>query len=225
MSVYPNYFLIRIYIIKKWIESNNITKDNIITYRSQLGDLYDTAVYCLSEQTLEEEINSTATTIDNIIDEIVDSLDSNMHIPSNNNQRLAELMLQKKYIGRSYLTYIYTSFIIYHVVPNCDGNIHSVTMRIPSLNNYDSGNGRTAEFLLSKVYEDIINYAIYNTLVNQSDYYTDDSWSEWTHAKQVADKDILYYKDNITDKICQQVFDISYQYNLSINVSSKYSRC
>ena len=185
---YPNSFLIRIYVIKKWIESNNITKDNIITYRSQLGDLYDTAVYCLSEQTLEEEINSTVTTIDNMIDEIIDSLDSNMHIPSNNNQRLAEIMLQKKYIGRSYLTYIYTSFIIYH----------PVTMRIPSLNDYDNGNGRTAEFLLSKVYEDIINYAIYNTLVNQSDYYTDESWSEWTHAKQVADRDILHYKDNVT---------------------------
>ena len=195
---YPNSFLIRIYVIKKWIESNNITKDNIIIYRSQLSDLYDTAVYCLSEQTLEEEINNTVTTIDNMIDEIIDSLDSNMHIPSNNNQRLAEIMLQKKYIGRSYLTYIYTSFIIYHVVPNCDGGNHPITMRIPSLNDYDSGNGRTAEFLLSKVYEDIINYAIYNTLVNQSDYYTDDSWSEWTHAKQVADRDILHYKDNVT---------------------------
>lgn len=195
---YPNSFLIRIYVIKKWIESNNITKDNIITYRSQLGDLYDTAVYCLSEKTLEEEIDSIVNAINVSIDEIIDKLDSKMHIPINNNQRLAEMMFQKKYIGRSYLVYIYTSFIIYHVVPNCDGNIHSVTMRIPSLNDYDSGNGRTAEFLLSKVYEDIINYAIYNTLVNQSDYYTDESWSEWTHAKQVADRDILHYKDNVT---------------------------
>ena len=195
---YPNSFLIRIYVIKKWIESNNITKDNIITYRSQLGDLYDTAVYCLSEKTLEEEIDSIVNAIDVSIDEIIDNLDGKMHIPINNNQRLAELMLQKKYIGRSYLVYIYTSFIIYHVVPNCDGGNHPVTMRIPSLNDYDSGNGRTAEFLLSKVYEDIINYAIYNILVNQSDYYTDDSWSEWTHAKQVADRDILHYKDNIT---------------------------
>lgn len=195
---YPNSFLIRIYVIKKWIESNNITKDNIITYRSQLGDLYDTAVYCLSEKTLEEEIDSIVNAIDVSIDEIIDNLDGKMHIPINNNQRLAELMLQKKYIGRSYLTYIYTSFIIYHVVPNCDGSNHPVTMRIPSLNDYDSGNGRTAEFLLSKVYEDIINYAIYNTLVNQSDYYTGESWSDWTYAKQVADRDILHFKDNIT---------------------------
>lgn len=195
---YPNSFLIRIYVIKKWIESNNITKDNIITYRSQLGDLYDTAVYCLSEKTLEEEIDSIVNAINISIGEIIDSLDDNMRIPNDNNQRLAEIMLQERYLDRHYLVYIYTSFIIYHVAPNCDGSNHPVTMRIPSLNDYDSGNGRTAEFLLSKVYEDIINYAIYNTLVNQSDYYTGESWSDWTYAKQVADRDILHFKDNIT---------------------------
>lgn len=194
----PNAFLIRIYVIKKWIESNNITKDNVSAYKSQLGEYYYFADYCLSERTLAEEIDSIVNAINVSIDEIIDSLDDNMHIPNDNNQRLAEIMLQERYLDRHYLVYIYTSFIIYHVAPNCDGSNHPVTMRIPSLNDYDSGNGRTAEFLLSKVYEDIINYAIYNTLVNNTYMYSHMSWSEWTHAKQVADRDILHYKDNVT---------------------------
>lgn len=194
-----DYLMVRNFAIKKWIESNNITKDNVLSYKSQLGKYYDLAIHCLNDQSITEDITYITDNIDNMIEDILNVFDdSPLSIPANNNQKIAEMMFKHQYSYKKYLVYIYTSFIIYHVVPNCDGGRHSVTMRIPSLNDYDSGNGRTAEFLLSKVYEDIINYAIYNALVNQSDYYTDESWNEWTHAKQVADTDILYYKDNVT---------------------------
>lgn len=52
--------------------------------------------------------------------------------------------------------------------------------------------------MLSKVYEDIINYGIFNTLVNHSSVYSDDSWNQWQHAKQVADRDILHFEENVT---------------------------
>lgn len=195
----PDYLMIRVFVVKKWIEMNNVSSANISSYKLQLDKYYDIAEYCLTGQSITDDITYITENIDNMIDDILDTIDgSTLSIPANNNQKVAEMMFKHQYSYKKYLVYIYTSFIIYHVVPNCDGNIHSVTMRIPSLNDYDSGNGRTAEFLLSKVYEDIINYAIYSTLVNQSDYYTDDSWSEWTHAKQVTDKDVLYYKDNVT---------------------------
>ena len=138
------------------------------------------------------------TVIDSMIDNVIDKLDSNMHIPSNNTQRLAEIMLQKKY-GKSYLTYIYTSFIIYH----------PVTMRM---------NGMTTEFLLSKVYEDIINYAIYNTLVNNSFVYSHTSWSDWTHVKQVADKDMIYHKDNITVMNVNKFLTSTFQHDALRNI-------
>ena len=194
-----DYLMVRNFAVKKWIESNNITADNILSHKSQLGKYYDLAIHCLNGQTITESITSIIENVDNIIDDILDVLnDSQLTIPENSGQKIAEMIFKQQYTYKNYLVYIYTSFLIYHVVPNCDGGRHPVTMRIPSLNDYDSGNGRTAEFLLSKVYEDIINYAIYNILENQSDYYTVKSWHEWAHAKQVADKDILYYKDNVT---------------------------
>lgn len=197
---YPNSFLIIIYVVKKWLEMNKVTEENISDFKSQLGEYYDTAVYCLSERSLIDEIDSIVNSIDNAFDDIISIIDNSHNvlvIPNDNNQRLARIVFDG-YSGRSYLTYIYTSFIIYHVVPQCDGGNHPVTMRIPSLNDYDSGNGRTAEFLLSKVYEDIINYGIFNTLVNHSSVYSDDSWNQWQHAKQVADRDILHFEGNVT---------------------------
>lgn len=197
---YPNSFLIIIYVVKKWLEMNKVTEENISDFKSQLGEYYDTAVYCLSERSLIDEINSIVNSIDNAFDDIISIIDNSHNvlvIPNDNNQRLARIVFDG-YSGRSYLTYIYTSFIIYHVVPQCDGGNHPVTMCIPSLNDYDSGNGRTAEFLLSKVYEDIINYSIFNTLVNHSSVYSDDSWNQWQHAKQVADRDILHFEGNVT---------------------------
>lgn len=197
---YPNSFLIRIYVVKKWLEMNKVTKENISDFKSQLGELYDTAVYCLSECSLIDEIDNIVNNIDNAFDDIISIIDNSHNtlvIPNDNNQRLARIVFDG-YSGRSHLTYIYTSFIIYYVVPQCVGGNHPVTMRIPSLNDYDNGNGRTAEFLLSKVYEDIINYGIFNTLVNRSSVYSDDSWNKWQHAKQVADHDILHFEGNVT---------------------------
>lgn len=196
---YPNSFLIRIYVVKKWLEMNKVTEENISDFKSQLGELYDTAVYCLSERSLIDEIDSIVDNIDTAFDDIISIIDNShntLGIPNDNNQRLARIVFDG-YSGKSYLTYIYTSFIIYHVVPQCDGGNHPVTMRIPSLNDYDNGNGRTAEFLLSKVYEDIINYGIFNTLVNRSSMYSDDSWNKWQHAKQVADRDVLHFEGNV----------------------------
>lgn len=203
----PDYLMIRVYAVKKWIEMNNISSANILSYKLQLGKYYDLAEYCLTGQTITDEVTNITENIDNMIDDILDTIDgSTLSIPANNNQKVAEMMFKHQYSYKKYLVYIYTSFIIYHVVPNCDDFSNPPeTIRIPSLNDYVSSNSRnadcksaTAEFLLSNVYEDIINYAIYNTLVNQSDYYTDESWSDWTHAKQVAYKDVCFYRDNVT---------------------------
>ena len=202
----PDYLMIRVFVVKKWIEMNSVNSVNILSYKSQLGKYYDLAEYCLTGQSITDEIAYITENIDNMIVDILDTIDgSPLSIPANNNQKVAEMIFNHQYSYKKYLVYIYTSFIIYHVVPICDDISNPPeTIRIPSLNDYNSRNSEdadcksaTVEFLLSNVYEDIINYAIYNTLVNQSDYYTNDSWSEWTHAKQVAYKDIAFYKDNV----------------------------
>ena len=174
--------------------TDNIDNENI---NALLADIVDKLSTLKGIQNVVDTYD-IITVIDSMIDNVIDKLDSNMHIPSNNTQRLAEMMLQKKY-GKSYLTYIYTSFIIYH----------PVTMRM---------NGMTTEFLLSKVYEDIINYAIYNTLVNNSFVYSHTSWSDWTHVKQVADKDMIYHKDNITVMNVNKFLTSTFQHDALRNV-------
>lgn len=194
---YANGFAIQIYIIKKWIEMNNVTKLNITNYKSQLGNYYDTALYCISEPSLSEDIDKYNTRIQNIIYNIIESFaNSTFKIPTNNQQILSQIFWKKLYYGNAYIIYIYTSLIIYH----------PITMKIPSLQDYDDGNGRTSEFLVSKVYEDIINYAIFNYFVNNSYDYTDESWNKWSQVKDVADENIIEYIESKSNNINKESF-------------------
>ena len=99
------------------------------------------------------------------IEEDINNCDFHIHI--NSAERLT-LLLNKtpeEITGLSYKVYIYTSFLIYD------------SMILPSINDYDSKNGgdaehlraslqdATAEFLISKVYEDISNYCIYTATI------------------------------------------------------------
>lgn len=87
-------------------------------------------------------------------------------------------------------------------------------MIIPSINDYDSKNGRgdaehlrasckdAAEFLASKVYEDINNYCIYsyynhNTIDYDKDIYNKDIYKEYINAKLLADKNTFAYTDKL----------------------------
>lgn len=186
---YSNGFAIQIYIIKKWIEMNNVTKSNINIYKTDLGEYYNTALYCISKPSLSEDINNYNDKIQNIIYDIVDSFEnSTFKFPTNNQQRISEIFWSKAYNNSDYLIYIYTSLIIYH----------PITLRIPTLNDYDNKNGRTSEFLVSKVYEDTINYAIFNYYVNNSYYYSDKSWNQWITVKSNADNDVIDYVNSIT---------------------------
>lgn len=183
----PNAFLIEIYIVKKWLEINNVTKDNFKLYN--IGKYNDLALYILDN---EEDINSDITNIINVLNEDINKMlkifiGKELTIPENNTQLVTKIISSKQYSNIDYDLFIYTSYIIYH----------PVTMRIPSLNDYDNGNGRTSEFLVSKVYEDIINYMIYNHLVNKTYEYDDNSWNEWQQVKRAADNKTITMKNNI----------------------------
>lgn len=178
---------IKIYTLKMWCYINNITADNVNQYKSDLHEYYDLAVYIINNtETLIEALN-----IDNKLINKTFELDfaelslHNMVFPDNSNEEVIKLFNNNA--DTFYKIYIYTSYIIY-------GNN---TLIVPSINDYDSKNGRTCEFLASKVYEDINNYYIYSYYNHNEIEYNKDIYKEYTKVKSLADKNTLAYTDKL----------------------------
>lgn len=203
-------------VIKKWIKIFNITKDNVNNYKKSLGKEYYNKVveFINSNSTFDQTINNINNKINKIFNYKFKEFENlELKFPVNSLQQITKIIndikLLKydkhanttyKYLIKNFRIYIYTSFIIYH----------PYTMKIPSLNDYDDGNGRTAEFLVSKVYEDVINFYIfshftdhsktYNENMNFIDYdlytkynlqYNESIWNEWQKSKEIANKNII----------------------------------
>lgn len=159
------------------------------------------------------------------------------NIPDNSAEELTKLMNQssESVAGLSYKIYIYTSFLMYS--PN--------TLIVPAINDYDSGNGgdathlradcksATAEFLISKVYEDLINYCIFGYYNYNTIDYNQEVYDNWVNIKSLANNHTIAYTDKLVvlntskfltmliNKICPSTFHPS-KYNTE---SNKHSYC
>lgn len=184
-------------IVKIWVKIFNVTEETLSVYKDDLGiEYYYYADYIISaEDTIDKTITNLNIDIDEMFYELFDLfVNENLNQLNNSSKNIAKLINSlsnnsSKYSQENFKIYIYTSFIIYH----------PYTMKIPSLNDYDQGNGRTAEFLVSKVYEDVINFYIFVHFANNTLEYSDILWNEWTNVKKDADKKVgRIYKGVIT---------------------------
>ena len=184
---------VKVYVVNMWCYINKVTVDNIDSYRQTLGSYYDFTRYVVTfEEPINELLDMRNKMVDNEFNFIFSAIEENInncdfHIPTNSAERLTLLLnkTSEEITGLSYKVYIYTSFLIYD------------SMILPSINDYDSKNGRTAEFLISKVYEDISNYCIYSYYNHNTIDYNQDIYKEYTKVKSLADKDIFAYTDKL----------------------------
>lgn len=184
---------VKVYVVNMWCYINKVTVDNIDSYRQTLGSYYDFTRYVvIFEEPINELLDMRNKMVDHEFNFIFSAIEEDInncdfHIPINSAERLT-LLLNKtpeEITGLSYKVYIYTSFLIYD------------SMILPSINDYDSKNGRTSEFLISKVYEDISNYCIYSYYNHNTIEYNQDIYKEYTKVKSLADKDIFAYTDKL----------------------------
>ena len=223
---------IKLYVINMWCYLNHITADNINQYQKSLGSHYDFTKYVvLVESPINVLLDTNNKMIDHEFDFIFADLDKEFSgkcdfiIPDNITEELTKMMNQssESVVGLSYKIYIYTSFLMYG----------QKTLIVPAINDYDSGNGRTAEFLISKVYEDIINYSIYGHYNYNTIEYNPDVYTSWINTKSYADNHIIAYTDKLVvlntakflsmliNKICPSTFHPS-KYTIE---SNKHSYC
>ena len=184
---------VKVYVVNMWCYINKVTVDNIDNYRQTLGSYYDFTRYIVTfEEPINELLDMRNKMVDHEFNYIFSAIEEDInncdfHIPNNSAERLT-LLLNKspeEITGLSYKVYIYTSFLIYN------------SMILPSINDYDSKNGRTAEFLISKVYEDVNNYCIYSHYNHNTIEYNQDIYNEYTKVKSLADKDTFAYTDKL----------------------------
>lgn len=188
---------IELYAVKMWCYINNVSAENIDDYKLSLKSYYDICKYIVSiEIPIKDELDLLNKQIDEYFEKIFKNFNYYfegkkclLDIPINSVQYLCKLIGNIKSSTNIFSVYIYTSYVIYS----------PFTMKIPSLNNYDEGNGRTAEFLVSKVYEDVINYCIFDYFYANSILYDSKSFFKWRKVKKEADENIqgLSYTNNL----------------------------
>lgn len=183
--------VIDLYVVKLWIKLYDITEDNYINYKDELGEYFDLVKYTIIiEPPIDADIKELNERLDNAFIKDFENIFcehfKNLQIPDNNSYNIAKIFDiinndTNKYDNiYKYKIYIYTSFIIYH--PH--------TMKIPSTRNtkYFSTSlhdvDQITEFLINNVYEDIINfynfnYSVYNTLE-----FSQDAWDNWMNNKR-----------------------------------------
>lgn len=185
---------VKVYVVNMWCYINKVTVDNIDSYRQTLGSYYDFTRYVvIFEEPINELLDMRNKMVDREFNYIFSVLEEDLSDncifdePTNSAERLTSLLNKtpEEITGLSYKVYIYTSFLIYD------------SMILPSINDYDSKNGRTAEFLISKVYEDIINYCIYSYYNHNTIEYNQDIYREYIKVKSLADKDTFAYTDKL----------------------------
>ena len=223
---------IKLYVVNMWCYLNHVSADNVDQYKQTLKSYYDFTRYVVQ---LETPINVLLVSSNKMVDHEFDFIfaelekefkaNCNFNIPVNSAEELTKLMNQsfETVAGLSYKIYIYTSFLMYS--PN--------TLIVLSINDYDSGNGRTSEFLISKVYEDLINYCIFGYYNYNTIYYNKDIYDNWINIKSAANNHTIAYTDKLVvlntskfltmliNKICPSTFHSS-KYNTE---SNKHSYC
>ena len=223
---------VKLYVVNMWCYLNHVSADNIDQYKQTLKSYYDFARYVVQ---IESPINVLLDTNNKMIDHEFDFIftelekefktNCDFNIPDNSAEELTKLMNQssESVAGLSYKIYIYTSFLMYS--PN--------TLIVPAINDYDSGNGRTAEFLISKVYEDLINYCIFGYYNYNIIEYNQEVYNNWVNIKSLANNHTIAYTDKLVvlntskfltmliNKICPSTFHPS-KYNTE---SNKHSYC
>lgn len=223
---------IKLYVVNMWCYLNHVSADNIDQYKQTLKSYYDFTRYVVQ---FESPINVLLDTSNKMVDHEFDFIfaelekefktNCDFNIPDNSAEELTKLMNQssESVAGLSYKIYIYTSFLMYS--PN--------TLIVPAINDYDSGNGRTAEFLISKVYEDLINYCIFGYYNYNTIDYNQEVYDNWINIKSLANNHTIAYTDKLVilntskfltmliNKICPSTFHPS-KYNTE---SNKHSYC
>ena len=223
---------VKLYVVNMWCYLNHVSADNVDQYKQTLKSYYDFTRYVVQ---FESPINVLLDTSNKMVDHEFDFIfaelekefktNCNFNIPDNSTEELTKLMNQtsESVAGLSYKIYIYTSFLMYN--PN--------TLIVPSINDYDSGNGRTAEFLISKVYEDLINYCIFGYYNYNTIDYNQEVYDNWINIKSLANNHTIAYTDKLVvlntskfltmliNKICPSTFHPS-KYNTE---SNKHSYC
>ena len=223
---------VKLYVVNMWCYLNHVSADNVDQYKQTLKSYYDFTRYVVQ---FESPINVLLDTSNKMVDHEFDFIfaelekefktNCNFNIPDNSAEELTKLMNQtsESVAGLSYKIYIYTSFLMYN--PN--------TLIVPAINDYDSGNGRTAEFLISKVYEDLINYCIFGYYNYNTIDYNQEVYDNWINIKSLANNHTIAYTDKLVvlntskfltmliNKICPSTFHPS-KYNTE---SNKHSYC
>ena len=223
---------IKLYVVNMWCYLNHVSADNIDQYKQTLKSYYDFTRYVVQ---FESPINVLLDTSNKMVDHEFDFIfaelekefktNCDFNIPDNSAEELTKLMNQssESVAGLSYKIYIYTSFLMYS--PN--------TLIVPAINDYDSGNGRTSEFLISKVYEDLINYCIFGYYNYNTIDYNQEVYDNWINIKSLANNHTIAYTDKLVilntskfltmliNKICPSTFHPS-KYNTE---SNKHSYC
>ena len=223
---------IKLYVVNMWCYLNHVSAENVDQYKQTLKSYYDFTRYVVQ---FESPINVLLDTSNKMVDHEFDFIfaelekefktNCDFNIPDNSAEELTKLMNQssESVAGLSYKIYIYTSFLMYS--PN--------TLIVPAINDYDSGNGRTAEFLISKVYEDLINYCIFGYYNYNTIDYNQEVYDNWVNIKSLANNHTIAYTDKLVvlntskfltmliNKICPSTFHPS-KYNTE---SNKHSYC
>ena len=223
---------IKLYVVNMWCYLNHVSADNVDQYKQTLKSYYDFTRYVVQ---FESPINVLLDTSNKMVDHEFDFIfaelekefktNCDFNIPDNSAEELTKLMNQssESVAGLSYKIYIYTSFLMYS--PN--------TLIVPAINDYDSGNGRTSEFLISKVYEDLINYCIFGYYNYNTIDYNQEVYDNWINIKSLANNHTIAYTDKLVilntskfltmliNKICPSTFHPS-KYNTE---SNKHSYC
>lgn len=185
----------KMYTVLMWAYIYGVTSDNVQQYKDSLWSYYDyTKKVLATEKPFDNQLNTSNEMIERGFSNMFNELNTyyggvncQMKLPINIEEELCKIygnIYTENIINNTpYQIYIYTSFLMY--------NQH--TMILPSLNDYDTGNGRTAEFLASKVYENVINYNIYIYHRFNNIMYTKDSYKEWVNIKKQADINAIAY--------------------------------
>ena len=223
---------VKLYVVNMWCYLNHVSADNVDQYKQTLKSYYDFTRYVVqAEAPINVLLDNSNKMVDHEFDFIFAELEKefktncDFNIPDNSAEELTKLMNQssESVAGLSYKIYIYTSFLMYN--PN--------TLIVPSINDYDSGNGRTAEFLISKVYEDLINYCIFGYYNYNTIDYNQEVYDNWINIKSLANNHTIAYTDKLVvlntskfltmliNKICPSTFHPS-KYNTE---SNKHSYC
>ena len=197
-----NGFAIEMNIINLCLQHLHVNEMNVYDYEDIFNEYFSMAEYIVKNENIfnneyDELKNNIELFFENSFNELK-TLTRNNSI--NNSQEIAKIIGNINRINNVYPLYIYTSLLIYNPVTN---------KRID--NNF--------VYLVSNVYDDIINYFIYNSLVNNSIIYSESSWNEWNSiinnlkdVNKVADN-VYVIKTELIGKIIDSEYVIVKDYN------------